>query len=416
MRARSRLDPGASRSKTLNATAVRAEHRRLIARRLWSMGRTSRAQLSRETGLSRSTVSAVTDDLLRGNWVVELGAGSSRGGRRPVVLGFNDDARFAVGCDVGARHVSVALCNLSGAVKAWRHEPHAVRDDPRGTTALLNRLIRDVIAEEPDSRQRLLGIGVAMPSPVIAAEPNQLPAVILPKWVGHDLVGALTRAYDLPVVMDNDANVGALAELRWGAGRGRQHLIYIKLATGIGAGLVINGAIFHGQNGIAGEIAHVSIDASGPECVCGQRGCLVLLAGSGALIQRALATDPLSLAPDLDTGGLVDAALAGNEAARQTIEDAGTWVGIGIANLLNLIDPGTVILGGELTRAGRMLTEPIVKAVRERALSIATVPTQILISPLADRGVALGAATQLIDRAFERDDLFVPQETGAAPV
>lgn len=401
-------------SRTLNATAVRAQHRRLIARRLWRSGRTSRAELSRETGLSRSTVSAITDDLLRSNWVVELGTGSSRGGRRPVVLGFNHDARLAIGCDIGASHVSVALCNLSGAVKAWRHEPHPVRDDPPGTIALVHRLVRDVIAEEPDSRDRIVGIGLAMPSPVVAAEPNRLPAVILPKWVGHDLAAALETTHDLPVVMDNDANAGALSELRWGAGRGRQHLIYIKLATGVGAGLVINGSIFHGHNGIAGEIAHTSIDAGGPECVCGQRGCLVLMAGSGALIARALAAEDGSLPADLDTAGLVDAALAGNEVAIRTIAEAGNWVGIGIANLLNVIDPGTVVLGGELARAGLLLTEPIVKAVRERALSIATAPTQILISPLEDRGIALGAATLVIDLAFERDDLFVPPDEATA--
>ena len=152
----------------------------------------------------------------------------------------------------------------------------------------------------------------------------------------------------------------------------------------------------------------------GAECVCGQRGCLTLLAGSAALVERARAEDASNPNGTLslihDTEGLVDTALAGNEIAQRTIADAGGWLGIGVANLLNVVDPGLVVLGGELTRAGRILTEPIVETVRERALSMAMAPTQIVTSQLTERGIALGAATRVIDEAFSRDDLFVPTD------
>jgi predicted NBD/HSP70 family sugar kinase len=286
-----------------------------------------------------------------------------------------------------------------------------VRDDPAGTIALTQRLIRDTLAEEPDSRRRLIGIGLAVPSPVVDGEPNRLPAVILPAWVGHDIVGALEKEHGLPVFVDNDANLGALAELRWGAGHDRDNLAFVKLATGIGAGLIINGAVYRGSHGIAGELAHTSVDPNGPECACGQRGCLVLLVGSEALIARARARASETPRSSLDaakpsTDALVDAALAGDPIAIETIAEAGEWIGIGVANLMNVVDPGLVVLGGELTRAGPILLDTLNAAVRKRALSMFAARPTIITTQLGPCDIALGAATQVIDAALDNDTLL----------
>jgi predicted NBD/HSP70 family sugar kinase len=405
--------------QTLDASLVRKAHRRLVVRLLWSDGRISRADLARRTGLSRSTISGITSELLRTDLVRELGVGSSRGGRRPIVLGFNADARLAIGVDMGASHVAVALANLHGGVRVWRHRQHPVRRDPTGTIALVHRLIGDALAEEPESARRVIGIGLAVPSPVVPGEPNRLPSLILPDWVGHDIIAALEKGHGLPVFADNDANLGALAELRWGAGRGRENLAFVKLATGIGAGLIINGAVYHGSNGIAGELAHTSVDANGPECACGQRGCLVLLVGSEALIERARAearTEPRSRLDDktLSTDTLVDAALAGDLIAVETIAQAGERIGIGVANLINVVDPGLVVLGGELTRAGPILLDPIIETVRGRALSMFAARPEIVTTRLGDRDIALGAATQVIDAALKDDALLLGKPIAAA--
>lgn len=412
-----------SEIKTLDASLIREAHRRLVIRLLWSEGRISRAELARKTGLSRSTISGIANELLATDLVRELGVGSSRGGRRPIVLGFNGGARLAIGVDMGASHVAVALADLNGGVRVWRHRYHPVRQDPAGTIALIHRLIYDVLAEEPDSATRVIGIGLAVPSPVIPSEPNRLPPLILPDWVGYDIIAALGKEHNLPVFADNDANLGALAELRWGVGRGRDNLAFIKLATGIGAGLIINGAVYRGSNGIAGELAHTSVDHSGPKCGCGQLGCLVLLVGSEALIanararaHRRAATEPRSrlVDADLTTDALVGAALAGDTVAVQTIAEAGERIGIGVANLINVVDPGLVVLGGELTRAGPILLDPIVETVRGRALSMSAARPEIVTTRLGDRDIALGAATQVIDAALEDDRLLLGQPVAAA--
>jgi predicted NBD/HSP70 family sugar kinase len=367
--------------------------------------------VARRTGLSRSTVSVIAADLLETDLISELGVGSSRGGRRPIVLGFNHAARLAVGVDMGASHIAVGLTDLNGRVHAWRHKHHPVRDDPAGTISLVIRFIRDVMAEEPNSDQRIMGVGLAVPSPVLAAEANRLSSLLMPSWVGHDIIGALEKEFGLPLLADNDANLGALAELRWGAGRGRQSLAFVKLATGIGAGLIVNGAVYRGTHGVAGELAHTSVDAQGPECACGQRGCLVQMVGSGALVQRARARAAQALHSflaqgEFGTDGLVDAALAGDRAAVETISEAGELIGIGIANLLNVVDPGLVVLGGELTRAGPILLEPLTRSVRQRALWIVGGSPEIVTTQLGDRDIAIGAATQIIDAALGDEALL----------
>lgn len=408
-----------SSPKTLDAASVRERHRGLVIRLLWQEGRISRAEIARRTGLSRSTVSAITGELLRTDLVRELGAGTSRGGRRPIVLGFDHDARLVVGVDVGASHLAVALVNLSGQVRAWRSQPHPVRDDPEGTIALARRLARDVLDEEPGAARRAIGVGLSVPSPVVEGEPNRLSSRLLPRWEGHDLIGALEQCLGLPVIIDNDANAGALAELRWGAARERSDVAFIKIATGIGVGFIVNGALYRGASGVAGEISHMSIDADGPRCVCGQRGCLALFGSAQAITRRAeerLAEGGHSVlrAGAVTTDGIVDAALAGDRLAIEVIQEAGQRIGIGVANLINIIDPGLVVLGGELTRAGRILVDPIDEAVRSRVLSIAAVPAQIITTQLGERGVALGAATQVIDHALQHEALLLGQQQAAA--
>ena len=457
-----------SSTTTLDAASVRARHRRMLIKLLWQEGRISRAEVARRTGLSRSTVSAITSGLLETNLVRELGSGTSRGGRRPIVLGFDHNARLVVGVDVGASHVAVGLINLCGQVRVWRRQALAVRDDPEGTIALATRLTQDVMREEPGSSERTIGIGLSMPSPIVQGEPNRLSSLLLPRWAGHDITDAFRRRFGLPVYLENDANAGALAELRWGAGRGRDNLAYVKIATGIGVGMIVNGELYRGARGVAGEISHLSIDADGPRCVCGQRGCLVLYGGSGAILARAAermgrkagngtagapdtgapGTESIVDAPGTEgvadapgtkgivdapgtegivdargtegvvdapgTEGIVDAALAGDRLAMDLLHQAGRHLGVGVANLINLTDPGLVVLAGDLTRAGRILIDPIDAAVRARVLSIAAVPPEIITSSLGPRGVALGAATLVIDDVLENDHLLLAPRSGTA--
>jgi glucokinase-like ROK family protein len=372
---------------------------------VWRECEISRADIARRTGLSRSTVSILVDELLGLGLVREVGAGKSRGGRRPIVLRFDDDAATILGVDLGATHVSATLTNLRGSVLAWEHGAHPVREDPEGATALMTALAERCLRSWGGSRRLLLGIGMAVPSPVDPARPDFLNEVVVPGWKGIPVGQALRKRFRVPVLVDNDANLGALGERWWGAGRDVDDFAYIKLATGIGAGFYVDGRIYRGANGIAGEIGHISLDENGERCGCGLRGCLVTLVGAPALIRRAqalLRDQPESMLAGRTFGiaGLEDAALAQDPVALQVVREAAVHLGIAVAGLLNLLNPRLVIVGGGLARLGEALLEPLRDAVRTRTLASSAERARIVTSQLGARAIAVGAATLLLQRAL----------------
>ncbi len=378
---------------------------------LWRERRISRAEIARRTGLSRSTVSAIVGGLLPTGLVAEMGAGISRGGRRPIVLEFQDDAYRILGIDMGATHVSVALTDLRGQVLAWEKSAHDVRSDPPGTIALMGELAESCLARTRKGARRLIGIGLAVPSPVDPHQPDRLSDVVLPEWRGRNVGEPLRARFGVPVLLDNDANLGALAELFWGAGRGFQDSAYIKVATGIGSGHIIGGHIYRGASGTAGEIGHTAIDPKGPPCVCGLRGCLVTLVGTNALVERSralLKRYPRSALAGrrLNITEVEDAALASDPLALQVVREAADHLGIAVAGMLNLLNPSVVSIGGSLARLGDLLVEPLREAVRSRTLVSSVAAARIVASELGERDVATGAATLVLQAALANLDFF----------
>jgi glucokinase-like ROK family protein len=372
---------------------------------IWRERQISRAEIARRKELSRSTVSQIVEELLELGLVKEAGAGESHGGRRPIVLQFDDDAAVILGVDLGATHVAVTLTNLRGSVLAWEHQKHPVRDDPPGALALVTTLAERCLEAWGGSRRRLLGVGMAVPSPVDPARPDYLNDVVAPTWKGVNVGQALRKRFRVPVLVDNDANLGALAERWWGAGRDVDNFAYIKLATGIGAGFFVDGKIYRGASGVAGEVGHLSIDPGGAPCGCGLRGCLVTVVGAPALLRRArelLKEHPDSALAGRDFGITVleDAALAGDALALQVVREAAEHLGIGVAGLLNLLNPAVVVVGGGLARLGELLLEPLRQTVRTRTLATSVEVSNIVTSQLGARAVAVGAATLLLQRAL----------------
>jgi glucokinase-like ROK family protein len=372
---------------------------------IWREEEISRAEIARRKDLSRSTVSQIVEELLELGLVQEVGAGESHGGRRPIVLQFDDDAGAILGVDLGATHVAVTLTNLRGQVLAWEYEKHPVRDDPPGSLQLINRLAEACMASWGGRKRLLLGAGMAVPSPVDPARPDLLNEVVIPTWKGVNVAEGLRKRFRVPVLVDNDANLGALAERWWGAGRDVDDFAYIKLATGIGAGFFVDGKIYRGANGIAGEVGHVSIDPGGALCGCGLRGCLVTRVGAPALLERTrelLSEIPGSALAGRDFGisMLEDAALAGDALALLVVREAADHLGVGVAGLLNLLNPAVVIVGGGLARLGELLLEPLRETVRRRTLATSMAGSSIVTSQLGGRAVAIGAATLLLQRAL----------------
>lgn len=382
-----------------------------VLRMIWREQRISRAEIARQASLSRSTVSEVVAEILPMGLVSEVGVGESRGGRRPIVLEFRDDACVVLGVEMGAAHIAVALTDLRGRVLAWEFRPFPVRTDPAGTRDLIAELCAACLDESGDAP--LVGIGVALPCPVDPARPNVLSSVVLPDWHGCLDLDFLEDRFGAPLIVDNDANLGALAEHWWGAGRDVADFSYIKVATGIGSGHVISGEIYRGATGVAGEIGHLAIDPHGKECVCGLRGCLATIIGSHALEDRAVELG--AEYPDSVLAGgsptiqdIESAALKGDALAVRIAQEAAESLGIAVAGLLNLMNPTLVVVGGDLARLGELLLTPLRETVIRRTIVSSVNAAEIQSSELGTRTVAIGAATAVLKAALSDSRLFPP--------
>ena len=403
------LPPGPHRSSTEASTLGPAlPPRAVVLRAIWTHREISRADVARLSGLSRSTVSGIAAELLDGGLVHELRAGQSSGGRRPILLGLVDRARVVLGVDIGAAHVGVVLTDLRGRILHRDVRRLDARDQAERALGVAVELGQAALqtTEAP-----LLGVGLGLPAPLDPQSLRPHPA-ILPGWRDVDAIERIREAFDAPVRADNDANLGALAELWWGAGRGQRNLVFVKVATGVGAGIIIDGRVVAGAHGLAGELGHLSIDPNGPPCMCGGNGCLNVLVGTKALLDRARARLPhfpgsaLADGP-LDLPALVRAALGGDPLAREIMAFAGARLGTGLGNLMNVLDPSVLVLGGEITEAGEALLRPVREAVLSRTLTggEAAADQKVVRSQADPQGVALGAATAILRAALETFEL-----------
>ncbi len=383
-----------------------------VLRLIWEARRISRADIARRAELSRSTVSEIVEQLLASGLVAEAGEGVSRGGRRPIVLEFQDGVCSILGVDIGASHISVVLTDLRGKVLAWHHRDFPARSDPSGTGRLVFDLCDACLTEAGVRRARLLGIGLAVPSPVDPRDPERLSSVALPSWGGRIDIESFRTRYGVPVLVDNDANLGALAEHWWGWARQLADFAYIKVATGIGSGHFVNGGIYRGSSGVAGEMGHVAIDPNGALCNCGNRGCLQTYIGSQALVARTRALapgyprSPLAAIAEPTITQLEDAALADDPLALQVVREAADYLGIAIAGMLNLMNPAAVIIGGGIARLGDRLLSPLRETVLRRTFVSAAAASEIRTSDLGPQDVAIGAATLVLDAALQDPSLF----------
>ncbi|MCI0397229.1 MAG: ROK family transcriptional regulator [Chloroflexi bacterium] len=394
----------------VDLTSVRANNLSRVLNLIREAGSISRAALVRQTGLSATTVSALANDLLASGFVHESGTGRSGGGRPPILLQFDYKFRHVVGVDMGATHLTAVAMDLQGCVVARHFCHYDVIGNPQGTMATICQLAERVIAEAGLEPSRILGLGITIPAPLEGQNLDRLTTIYMPAWEGLDLLGTVQQAFAFPVYLDNDANAGAIAEKWWGVGRSFSNLAYIKLGTGVGSGLILKNEIYRGNGGTAGEIGHTTIDPDGPRCRCGNRGCMESFVGAPAVlaeVARRFDGRRPAWAPEdgLTLNAITTAALAGDPVCRSVVEEAGAYLGIAVANLVNLINPGLVVLGGDLGEAGDLLINTVQAAVLQRAMPKAAREARIVLSELGDDAVAIGAATLAIQHAFEPSNL-----------
>ncbi len=399
------------RLQPVDAASIRELNLSLALNRIRQAGAISRAVLVRQTGLSASTISSLVAILLNSGFVQECGPGKSSGGRRPILLQFDYKFRYVLGVDMGATHILAVLMDLQGRVAASHHVRYDVIDDPEGAITAILQILRQLMASAHLQNGDVIGLGVTIPTPLAGEKLDHLTAIYMPLWQNVDLMARIRLGLDVPIYLDNDANAGAIAEKWWGNGRNHANLAYIKLGTGVGSGLIVNNEIYRGDGGTAGEIGHTTIDPTGPTCRCGNQGCMESFVGSPALInevrQRFSQARPSWASTQVLTlEAIINAALAGDPIARTVIDTAGSFLGISIANLVNLFNPGLIVLGGELVAAGDLLLNPVRTVVNRRAMPKAAREVMITTSSLGNDAVAIGAATLAMQNAFHPSNLI----------
>ena len=375
--------------------SLRELNRLRVVDALREAGRSSRSDLARVTGLSRTTVSSVVADLQAQGLVVERPEEPAAGGgpgRPPVMLGLDPSAGVAVGVDFGHRHLRVAVADLSSTVLAERSAALDVDHAAEMSLDTAVRMVAEVLDEAGVRRDAVIGAGMGLPGPIDARTGTLGTSVILPGWAGLAAGEELSRRLAMHVEVSNDANLGALAEVSFGAGRGRGDVVYVKLASGIGAGLVLGGRLHHGATGIAGELGHVQVRPDGAVCRCGNRGCLETVAGLGPLLEtlQPARDEPLTVA------GLLALVEAGDLGAQRIVNDAGRAVGRVLADMCNLINPEAIIVGGELSAAGAPLLDGIRLALDRFAQPGAAEAVEVLPGTLGERAEVLGALAIVI--------------------
>lgn len=354
------------------------------------LGPVSRSELSRRTRLAPSTVSAIVNELMDDGLVVELTdpAGDRRNGagRPPTLIGLHRRAGVVLGIDFGKRHLRVAVADLAHHLLAESEAPLEADAPAKIGIQRAADLVSEVLTNAATSRDHVLVVGMGIPGPVQNATGELGDSTILPGWVGVRAHAAMSSALGLEVVVDNDANLGALAEWAVGAARGCTEVIYLKIATGIGAGLIINGRPFHGIGGTAGEIGHLMVDPAGPVCRCGNRGCLEVVAGADAILHSLRLTHG-----DLTVADLLQASARGDLGTRRALTDAGRIIGTALGTVCNLLNPQRVVVGGELGSAGEVIIEPIRQALQRSAIGSAAQDVDVVEAHLGDRAELLGA-------------------------
>ena len=376
--------------RTGSLEGLREGNRLRVLDALRSRGAVSRADIARQTGLSRTTVSSLVSDLQEAGLVVEreqAGApAGAQGGRPPVLLALDRTLGTIIGIDFGHRHLRVAAADLSFAVLAEADlEIDVDASAARGLHAAVT-LVEGVLEEADVERERVLGVAMGLPGPIDRATGMVRSGAILPGWVGLDPAAELGARLGLPVHLENDANVGALGEVTFGAGQGAEVVAYLRLSAGIGCGLVLGGRLFRGAQGFAGEIGHVLVDPDGPICRCGNRGCLETFVSGPAVVELLRRSHGPLTVPEA-----VALAQAGDMGCGRAIADAGRVVGRAVADLCNYLNPDRVIVGGELAAAGELLLGPLRDAVCRFALPAAAGGAEVVAGVLGERAEVLGA-------------------------
>ena len=382
--------------RTGNALLIKEINRNIILNHIRDNNPVSRAEIATECGLNRSTVSSLVDGLIEEGMVFETGTGESRGGRKPILLEFNPLAATIIGMELGVNYVVFLLSYLNARIikkKVLKISPsmgfEAIVDS-------MGNVLDNLIKETPSTPGGFAGIGIGVAGLVDYRSGNITFAPNL-EWRNAPLGTLFSERYNCTVFMDNEANAGAMGEMMFGKSHKEEDIIYLSINEGLGAGIIMDRKVFRGCGGYAGEVGHTTLVGDGPRCSCGNNGCWEMFtsetalkgfaAGVGLEINKIIAegsgnncfTDTLSLM-----------AHRGDISARRVFEKAGEYLGLGLANLINTLNPSNIVIGGKLSGGFKWMQGTMQEVVEKRVLSELLSGIKIVPSSLGKEACATG--------------------------
>lgn len=382
-------------NQTWNHHVVKKGNKSLVLDKIKNNSPISRAAVANQTGLNKGTVSSLVSELLEDHLIYESGPGESSGGRRPVMLLFNNSAGYSIGIDLGVNYLLGVLTDLDGNIFQEKVMTFKNLSYNEIEEQLFNT-IDSLISSVPPSPHGIVGIGVGVPGIV----DNSGEVLLAPNlnWTNVNLKSILQKKYNLPVIIENEANAGAYGEKKFGAGKEFENIIYVSAGIGIGVGLILNGSLYKGSNGFSGELGHMTIQVNGSKCRCGNDGCWELYASEQALINNAGLLDiPLPSNKEGDLNNLLTLAENGNKDVVKLFEQTGDYLGVGINNIINIFNPQQVIIGNRMASSKKWLEESLNTRVANQALWFQRSDLQIDFSELSTLSSALGVAAFSIE-------------------
>jgi glucokinase len=354
-----------------------------------------------------ATIIEIVDGLAGEGLVREVGTGPSTGGRPPVLLEMVPHARSAVGLEVGTGTLTAVLTDLNAEIKHEVKMPSGMGRGPEVVARRVGEALREVMGLKGEGTGEILGVGVALPGPILASRGMVFSPPSYPGWGSLDLGKLIAEEHELPVLVDNDANAAALGEHLFGAGRGVRNMFYVIAHRGVGGAAIVDGRLYRGTDGGAGEVGHTVIDMNGPRCGCGNRGCLEAFVGRAAISRRARrAVEALEdgsttvLGGEVKTEDVIRAGLEGDGLAREILAKTGEYLGVGISGMVNLFDPEVVVVGGSTMSAGRLVLGPAIEVVRKRALAGLRERVEVVEGELGEEAGPVGAAALVLRELF----------------
>nr|WP_204342575.1 ROK family transcriptional regulator [Micromonospora terminaliae] len=378
-----------------------------LLRTLRDEGPVSRAELGDRLQMPRPRLLAELERLVNLGYVAEAGLAASRGGRRSTLVELSPHLRFAA-VDLGASSIDVEVVNGRLEPVAAYTEAADIRSGPKVTLQRVNELLHK--ARVDGAYERLDAIGIGVPGPVSFRDGVPVSPPIMPGWDRFPVRELLTREHGCPAVVDNDVNIMAIGERHGGVAHSVDDFLFIKIGTGIGCGIYLNGEVYRGTDGCAGDIGHIQVEPNGPMCSCGNLGCLEAVFSGAALARAATAAARAEVSPALverlaEKGAVTaldvaQGAVEGDVTCIQLIRDGGRRVGSVLAGLVSFTNPSMIVIGGGLAQLGHILLAEIRSVVYRRSLPLATGNLPVVLSELGPRAGVAGAAVLASDLAF----------------